>query len=118
MRQFAGVQYDAFVSKGDFEAQELLFVIEKSLDDAGWQEVACGLETLLMRRDNKPPVCIRSPGVKNVIVAFAPDRASQLEYIAFALASALTAEGIAASSASANIGYQTDAVHILIGQKT
>jgi hypothetical protein len=117
MRQFAGVQYDASTTEGDPEAQDLLPLIEKSLDDAGWKEVNCAFATLVFRRDGKPAVCVRS-GTKDVVVAFAPDRASQLAHIASVLASALAAEGISASSGSGDVSYQTDAVHILIGRKT
>jgi hypothetical protein len=113
MQQFFGVQYDVSLPEGDPEA-----LIEKSLDDAGWKEVVCAFGTLVINRDNKPPVCVRPPGMKDVTVAFAPERASRLEHIASALASALTAEGISASFGSGNVSYQTDAIHILIGRKT
>jgi hypothetical protein len=118
MRQFAGAQYDVSVPEGDPEAAGLLPLIEKSLDDAGWKEVVCAFGTLVINRDNKPPVCVRPPGTKDVTVAFAPERASRLAHIASALASALTAEGISASFGSGNVSYQTDAIHILIGRKT
>jgi hypothetical protein len=117
MRQFAGVQYDASVPEGDPEAQDLLPLVEKSLDDAGWKEVNCAFATLVFRRDNKPGVCVRS-GTKHVTVAFAQGRASQLEHIASALATALTAEGISASFGSGDVSYQIDAIHVLIGRKT
>jgi hypothetical protein len=118
MRQFTGVQYDASVPPdGDSDAQDLLPLIEKSLDDAGWKEVNCAYATNVMRRDNKPAGCIRA-GTKNITVVFAPQRASHLENIASALASALAAEGILASFGSGDVSYQTDAVHIVIGRKT
>jgi hypothetical protein len=119
MQQFTGAEYDASVPDGDPEARDLLPLIEKSLDDAGWKEVVCAFgKTLVINRDNKPPVCLRPPGMKDVTVAFAPERASRLEHIASALASALTAEGISATFGSGNVSYQTDAIHILIGRKT
>jgi hypothetical protein len=118
MRSFAGKSFDIAINNAGPEPLILAEIIEAVLKSAGWTQLNWGNDPgdTFFARSQLPNLGI-SFGY-GIVIATEESKSSELLSAAQALASALTAEGVAATAQPpVNRNNNVNAIHIMVGIK-
>jgi hypothetical protein len=118
IKPFAGTKFDVGHARVDREAWDFLWRLEPAISAAGWVHIDWVGGTVFKKNGWPGDHLYGEMGVNNVSIEVRPQSRAELMPAAEALAAALEAIGITATTGDNNNSSQNDdAIHLIVGPK-